>query len=283
MLSLPNGSRPADVRHIIRACEQQLRESAKADTRLHDDLFMGGMLASTVSGQLIDTTALLPIIRQLAASDRVGLCDAFLDNPFLPFRETLLQYAFHERTVFLAARMPDATTIELGVWLYRDSPTAVVYRGGLSISQSKRGSFDVSCTPFWVARTQNDENGGVASAHAELALLAMELLRARQVRIAPPQRHIRRAATREQRPVDWHTVYIEPHVTKRLSEARLAARDGDGLRLHMVRGHEADYTQGRGLFGRWRVKVKVREHWRGDPERGILFTDRWVITDGKTS
>lgn len=44
-------------------------------------------------------------------------------------------------------------------------------------------------------------------------------------------------------------------------------------RFHQVRGHLADYTQGNGLFGKYKMRVWVREHWKGDIRYGKIVKD----------
>lgn len=43
--------------------------------------------------------------------------------------------------------------------------------------------------------------------------------------------------------------------------------------LHQVRGHLADYTQGKGLFGKYNIRIWVPEHWRGDLQYGEIKKD----------
>ncbi|MEE8543253.1 MAG: hypothetical protein V3S94_05285 [Gammaproteobacteria bacterium] len=44
-------------------------------------------------------------------------------------------------------------------------------------------------------------------------------------------------------------------------------------RLHLCRGHFADYTKGKGLFGRIKGRFWVPSHCRGTSERGIVIKD----------
>lgn len=110
-------------------------------------------------------------------------------------------------------------------------------------------------------------------------LLAMLLLNAREIRLVNGiSRQQRRGTERHGKPrEEWHSVVIDPIVYRRLQLHRQTYGAARALRLHYVRGHAADYTQGRGLFGKYKVPIRKRPHYRGDPERGILHTDQWII------
>ena len=41
---------------------------------------------------------------------------------------------------------------------------------------------------------------------------------------------------------------------------------------HWVRGHYADYTNGKGLFGRLKVRIWIVEHTAGNPELGTVVS-----------
>lgn len=50
-------------------------------------------------------------------------------------------------------------------------------------------------------------------------------------------------------------------------------------RLHLVRGHFADYTEGSGLFGKLHGKYYIAPHVRGSVARGIVTKDYRVVAD----
>jgi hypothetical protein len=45
------------------------------------------------------------------------------------------------------------------------------------------------------------------------------------------------------------------------------------LPLHQVRGHLADYTEGKGLFGKYNIRIWKPDFWRGDIEYGKINKD----------
>lgn len=47
--------------------------------------------------------------------------------------------------------------------------------------------------------------------------------------------------------------------------------------LHMRQGHFADFTRGKGLFGKYHVEVWVPPHWRGDARRGIINREAYDV------
>lgn len=98
------------------------------------------------------------------------------------------------------------------------------------------------------------------------ALLKVHPLRTEEVAVPRPAR---RRAQREGRPLPWVTY-------KQLTFAVPGTREGGhptGLhhrtsRQHIVRGHIADYREGKGLFGRLRQLVWLPAHLRGDSSIG---------------
>ena len=69
----------------------------------------------------------------------------------------------------------------------------------------------------------------------------------------------------------WHTLVINPNLTRRLTVAeRGCAADSPAKRLHICRGHFATYTEERPLFGRYAGRFWVPAHVRGLAEAGIV-------------
>lgn len=73
----------------------------------------------------------------------------------------------------------------------------------------------------------------------------------------------------------WHEI-----VVRRGPELRYAPAAVDGekqdIRFHKVRGHYADYTKGKGLFGKWKVRIWVEEHAAGSRECGEVVASYTV-------
>jgi hypothetical protein len=76
-------------------------------------------------------------------------------------------------------------------------------------------------------------------------------------------------AGRQNRPATvWHEIAVEDIETRRTRDPAAPQDEKQELRFHRVRGHYADYTQGAGLFGKYKVRLWVQEHARGNPELG---------------
>lgn len=113
-----------------------------------------------------------------------------------------------------------------------------------------------------------------------VALVAFRFSHARNVELVEhgPTRAIRRLAERTgtYTPVRYYTLDIEP-ITKALAAEGNVASEGIEKALHICRGHFKDYTQGRGLFGKYRVEVFVPEHLKGHASKGTIVKDYRVL------
>ena len=67
----------------------------------------------------------------------------------------------------------------------------------------------------------------------------------------------------------YRELKIEP-VSRRSGAQRIDNEDGSGVAFHLRRGHFADYTKGRGLFGKHKVRVWVPGHAVGDRDFGTV-------------
>lgn len=73
----------------------------------------------------------------------------------------------------------------------------------------------------------------------------------------------------------WHEIVVEKVIERYAGPAIKSGEKAD-LRFHKVRGHYADYTKGAGLFGRYKVRIWVEEHSRGNIEAGEVVADYTV-------
>lgn len=67
----------------------------------------------------------------------------------------------------------------------------------------------------------------------------------------------------------WHEIVVgEPPIRAQGD----TTPDGEKreLRFHKVRGHFADYTKGKGLFGRLKIRLWIPEHAAGNPDLGTV-------------
>jgi hypothetical protein len=75
----------------------------------------------------------------------------------------------------------------------------------------------------------------------------------------------------------WHEIVVTglPELRRELGET---APEGEKreIRFHKIRGHYADYTKGKGLFGKYKVRIWVEEHTAGSAERGTVTSSYTV-------
>jgi hypothetical protein len=69
----------------------------------------------------------------------------------------------------------------------------------------------------------------------------------------------------------WHEILVKSVSGLRQAAIEPApAGEKVGLRFHKVRGHLADYTKGKGLFGKWKIRIWVEGHTAGNPDLGTV-------------
>lgn len=69
----------------------------------------------------------------------------------------------------------------------------------------------------------------------------------------------------------WHEIVVTDLAELRKEKNENApAGEKRELRFHKVRGHFADYTGGKGLFGKYKVRLWIEEHSRGNEELGTV-------------
>lgn len=66
----------------------------------------------------------------------------------------------------------------------------------------------------------------------------------------------------------WHEIVVENPQYRTQPDAAMPSGEKQEIRFHRVRGHYADYTKGAGLFGRYKIRLWVEEHARGNRELG---------------
>jgi hypothetical protein len=78
--------------------------------------------------------------------------------------------------------------------------------------------------------------------------------------------------------------------TLRIVRPKHSASAGNGeappqsaRRYHICRGHISDYTKGNGLFGKYKGKFYIPQHWRGDASAGRIEKDYEVVTGERES
>lgn len=119
----------------------------------------------------------------------------------------------------------------------------------------------------------------VLSKIAWTVCVAHQVLNCRNVQLV--ERTLSRAARRRQQkaaadgPVrTWHVIDIKPFQRVVEKDAAQHGTDGGiGRALHRCRAHFADYSQGRGLFGKHKGVFLISEHWRGDSSLGVIRSD----------
>jgi hypothetical protein len=81
----------------------------------------------------------------------------------------------------------------------------------------------------------------------------------------------------------WHEIAVTSLAQLRREQKGEIAPDGEkrDIRFHKVRGHFADYTKGKGLFGKLKIRIWIEEHTAGDPELGTVVGRYKVAEKGK--
>lgn len=72
----------------------------------------------------------------------------------------------------------------------------------------------------------------------------------------------------------WHEIVVTSLPELRRQQKGELAPDGEKreVRFHKVRGHYADYTQGKGLFGKWKIRIWIEDYKAGSPELGTVVS-----------
>lgn len=95
-------------------------------------------------------------------------------------------------------------------------------------------------------------------------------------------RHERRQAERNGQvpPRNYYTLNVRlPGQYKASASSGQRGNEQGLLRLHQVRGHLADYRQGKGLFGKYNGVFWVPSHVRGNAERGTIHKSYSLTAD----
>lgn len=209
------------------------------------------------------------------------------DLPGLPFPRTLLEWSASDARRVSPEAIPNwADRVGALVWGTSDSLFVTQFvisdKGQLGATdvalQYRKAISGLEQTVLLVPGGDRETARDLGPTGPHPALVLLAILQAREIKIVDRySRQQRRQAARESKPLhEWHTVYIPPEIEKRITRSRESS--GLHVRAHPVRAHPADYTQGKGLFGKLKIKIKQRkEHWRGDPSLGILHTEKWVL------
>lgn len=92
----------------------------------------------------------------------------------------------------------------------------------------------------------------------------------RREHTAPPKLQARRVKKGKRPLVKYHTLEIEVPGKRYADGKQSGSAPGRSTPLHLVRGHIADYRNGRGLFGKHRGIFYVPAHMRGDADHGVI-------------
>lgn len=102
-----------------------------------------------------------------------------------------------------------------------------------------------------------------------------------KVREVSPSRHERRLAQRTRTPVWTHYVLEINPMKELLKQEGYSETRGIKYALHICRGHFANYTEGKGLFGKYHGQYWIPQHVRGSAEQGIVEKDYEVKAPNK--
>jgi hypothetical protein len=116
---------------------------------------------------------------------------------------------------------------------------------------------------FWKARMKAYE-GWLLHTFARLNCHNVQLVPAGgQAKIKPGNQHAPFSV--------WHEIVVTQTPVARSGGAGETDEKHE-VRFHKVRGHYADYTKGKGLFGKWKVRIWVEEHAAGKEELGTVVS-----------
>lgn len=117
------------------------------------------------------------------------------------------------------------------------------------------------------------EGFGMLIRPALLAICFMHCKNVVQMVKRPEAFEVKRAQRKGYRPpITYRVLEIEPMKTVLRTEGRIA-EVGLQRALHICRGHFADYTEGKGLFGKVHGRFWVPAHVRGSLKEGVALKD----------
>lgn len=123
----------------------------------------------------------------------------------------------------------------------------------------------------------NSEFAALARLHCYFVAETIARMNCQNIEVVPvPVGKVRakKQPHEERNGIVWHEIRIRSDERFQQRTIAVGMGSGDGedpdqlIRAHWVRGHFADYRQGRGLFGRWKVLLWVPEHRRGNEAKG---------------
>lgn len=164
----------------------------------------------------------------------------------------------------------DTSGKDFALWLYKGDLGESITVGGLSMWHKKYFppyAYVLQDGTFKIYRKQNEEISidDVKPIHRMILAVLLKLDKPNIGYRATPQRSFinqkRKAKGKSALSFDWHTVEIEPPKDKNDSQGGTHATP----RRHQVRGHWRTYKSGK--------RGWVRECWKGDASKGIIFKD----------
>jgi hypothetical protein len=210
-------------------------------------------------------------------STRVGVLvlRAELDDSGRQQLRTDMEIARPDAREYLFSRIDQAASTAVG-HAFLELNTDLIYMGRFEWWMDERGSCVCS---FLVPSRVTAYPYADQSLQTQLAwtILTMARLNCHNVELRPTAGSASRKHKKRQPQAPfsiWHEIVVkEGPVIRAVREAQRenpAEAEKHAVRLHKVRGHFADYRQGAGRFGKYKVLVWVEKHKSGQAEQGTV-------------
>ncbi len=178
-----------------------------------------------------------------------------------------------ERIKWLLRSRP-ANLILINYWFEVSSRALVRFCGQTLYGLDHNGNFQDACHMLWPIPAddiQKKKQDFGMNVWLSLPLHTFARLNCHNVKLVPMESQSvgSKKPRRQHVPCSiWHEIVVEDPQVRCQQDAATPSGDKQEIRFHRVRGHYADYTKGAGLFGKYKVRIWVEEHGRGNREMG---------------
>jgi hypothetical protein len=222
-------------------------------------------LLNLVEGAAIfDITGAIPAIAQVF-SEKVLVGDLCCS---LPFERCLFEWWTGKRLVgALAVAGPGVIWIPTMMqWNPKSNHLQCVETKATLVLNERKGIHEIGC-----ASEIDTAPGGSFAYICDTLGAALTLVNAKgtTIEVNTPPENLNRRRVKDGKPplVSYHTVKIDPDRIVKRREGE-SAGGGPPKALHMVRGHRANYAEGKGLFGKVKKEIWFPPQLRGSIEAG---------------
>jgi hypothetical protein len=264
------------------------------------DIFMAERDWLTTPKEQIEVVRALQIAAQSAPifliDDALRLLDHTLDSvpgqtmrlgsfpPIaIPFNLFWMEYQRNDAPIkstgYLCVWEEEARKLWVNVFhtLDRDNrPPHIFHTCGFSLTLDESGAYETGSTVCYPGEEPHSHGEDEAATQPAYVLFSLGLLSCKNVEKVEAKlpRHIRRHPPQSELQTLGHSHYVlDIPGAKQFRDALESAGEAGRKRLHIVRGHFADYTNGGGLFGKLHGRYYISPHVRGNAERGTITKD----------